>query len=180
MDNFRVRAITDLRLQIDNIGTMLTFEVEAVDLLISQHTAALVQNGDPSGWGCGKIVDNFAGLSGTFFRILGGQTRTPGAYSDDAHEFIHPMVRYRRRRVSSWKPAAVTELTLNDGNKTAVSWSKAGQDNIPEYPMLVGREFNVAKRNEDGSWEHTTRPSLAKELCPRDVFRWLYPSSQQD
>ncbi|GIZ36711.1 hypothetical protein CKM354_000017900 [Cercospora kikuchii] len=173
-------AANTLAWMIDNIGTMLTFEAEAIDLLISQHTTALVQNGDPSGWGCGKIVDNFAGLSGTFFRLLGRQTRTPGAYSDDAHEFIHPMVRYRRARVSSWKPAAVTELTLNDGNKTAVSWSKAGQNDVPEYPMFVERESSVAKRNEDGSWEHTTRSSLAKDLCPRDVFRWLYPSLQQE
>ncbi|PPJ55639.1 hypothetical protein CBER1_09534 [Cercospora berteroae] len=161
-------------------NTLAWMASEAIDLLTSQHATALAQSGDPSGWGCGKIVDNFAGLSGTFFRILGQQTRTPGAYSDDAHESIHPMVRYRRARVSGWKPAAVTGLTLNDGIKTAVTWSKAGQNNVPEYPMFVERDFSVAKRNEDGSWEHTTRSSLAKELCPKEVFRWLYPSLQQD
>ncbi|KAG7115356.1 hypothetical protein HYQ45_016338 [Verticillium longisporum] len=85
----------------DNVSGMLTFDEDAISGVIEQHRRALNANGIPRGWGCGKIVSNFAGLQGAFFRLLGQQDRTPGAYPRDSgdgaggatNECFHPIVK---------------------------------------------------------------------------------------
>lgn len=165
--------------QIDNIGTALTFENAALDMIVSEHSQALLQNGTPDGWGCGKIIDNFAGLQGAFFRLLGQSTRTPGGYSDTpgaTNEFMHPIVRYRKEQVSSWKPPSLAGFHFEGpGNSSSkkIVWAKLGQKAMSEYVMSPAKTLAVSCVADDGSWTFAERSSLARQLCPPSVLEKL-------
>jgi hypothetical protein len=164
---------------VDNIGTKLTFENSTLDIIVSDHTKALLQDGIPDGWGCGKIIDNFAGVAGAFFRILGRNTRTPGGYIDSpgaTNEFMHPIVRYRREQVSSWKPPSLDGFYIEGpGNSDSkkIVWTKIGQKAMPEYVMSPMKILSVSHVATDGSWTFAERSSLARSLCPTSVLQRL-------
>lgn len=148
-------------------------------MIVSEHSQALLQNGIPDGWGCGKIIDNFAGLQGAFFRLLGQSTRTPGGYSDTpgaTNEFMHPIVRYRKEQVSSWKPPSLAGFHFEGpGNSSSkkIVWAKLGQKAMSEYVMSPAKTLAVSCVADDGSWTFAERSSLARQLCPLSVLEKL-------
>lgn len=161
---------------IDNVSGMLTFENSAIDTLLEDHRKAISHSTGPAGWGCGWIIDNFAGWQGKVFQLLGQSTRTPGGYAvqdtvnGDANESMHPMVRYRKHNVPSWKPPSLEGFrpaTGPDGH-----WTFSGRSPVPEYPMS-SHGLSVMIENQDGSMEFGFRESLARSLCPQSVLEEL-------
>lgn len=165
--------------QVDNIGSKLTFENFTLDIIVSDHAEALLQNGIPDGWGCGKTIDNFAGIQGAFFRLLGQQTRTPGGYTNTpgaTNEFMHPIVRYRREQVSSWQPPSLAGFHIEgpgDSDSKKILWAKLGQKAMPEYVMSPYKALSVSYVDDAGNWTFAERSSLARQLCPASVLQKL-------
>ena len=62
----------------DNVAGMLTFEDTAIKMIIEEHRRALNAIKITNGRGSRAIADNFSGLQGAFFWLLGGKDRTPG------------------------------------------------------------------------------------------------------
>ncbi|KAI3574005.1 hypothetical protein IWW34DRAFT_854983 [Fusarium oxysporum f. sp. albedinis] len=106
-------------LQVDNLSNMLTFEDAAIKTLIEEHRRALNSIKINSGWGCGPIVDNFSGLQGLFFWLLGKKDRAPGTYPRDpgdgtsgaTNEYFHPITRIRKDNLN-YNPSQPPILTL--------------------------------------------------------------------
>ena len=86
---------------------MLTFERDAIDDLVKEHNTALSVIKTTNGWGCGPLVDNFSGVQGFLWRVLGKKDRTPGDETGGpTDEYIHPITRVRKDRVD-YKPVSL-------------------------------------------------------------------------
>ncbi|KAF4974178.1 hypothetical protein FZEAL_8883 [Fusarium zealandicum] len=88
-----------------------------------------------SGWATGPIVDSFTGV----MIAAGSVDRTPGRYEKDkkgsdlgkTYEMIHPCVRYRMNKMSSYKPKALSGFSRAAEGEGYV-WKK-GSVTIPEF-----------------------------------------------
>lgn len=159
---------------------MLTFEDTAIKLLIEQHRRALDGNPIPNGWGCGPIVDNFAGFQGTFFRLLGRQDRTPGDYPRDpgdgaagaTNEYFHPTVRIRKTHVANWNPPPLKGYILEepDGSGSGWRWARNGVQAVPEYVMRPEKTMSVSYEDANGTVRYGVQNSLARLLCPPNIL----------
>ncbi|KAJ3453402.1 hypothetical protein MRS44_017649 [Fusarium solani] len=141
---------------VDNLSGMLTFDYAAIQILIEQHRRALnridAMQRITNGWGCGPIVDDFAGLQGAFFFLLGRADRKPGDYPRDpgdgtagaTNEYFHPIVRIRKLKLQGYNPVALQGYTLQEPHGGAGwKWAKAGVQAVPEY-ILRPRPMSVA------------------------------------
>jgi hypothetical protein len=163
---------------VDNLSGMLTFEDAAIKMLIKEHSHALNTITIKNGWGCGPIVDNFSGLQGTFFRLLGKKDRTPGNYLRDpgdntsgtTMEYLHPITRIRKSRLSDYNPASLQGYTPiePDGN-AGWQWLKTGVQAMPEYVMRPENKISLAYE-EDGNVKFRIGESLSRLLCPRGIL----------
>ncbi|UPK99608.1 hypothetical protein LCI18_010543 [Fusarium solani-melongenae] len=108
-----------------------------------------------TGWATGPIVDSFTGAM-----IAGGSIdRTPGQYRKDdkgrdlgeTYEMIHPSVRYRMNKISSYKPKALRGFERVADGKTYV-WKKGGVT-IPEFVIKPEDAFSrhVAQQDRGGN-----------------------------
>ena len=96
----------------------------------------------------------------------------PGA----TNEFMHPIVRFRRDQVSSWKPPSLAGFHIEGpGNSDSkkVLWTKLGQKPMPEYVMSPEKMLSVSYVDDAGNWTFAERSSLARQLCPQSVLRRL-------
>ncbi|KAM0280202.1 hypothetical protein ACHAQH_004159 [Verticillium albo-atrum] len=161
----------------DNVSGMLTFDDDAISGVIEQHRRALNANSIPTGWGCGKIVSNFSGLRGAFFRLLGQQDRTPGAYPRDSgdgaggatNEYFHPTVRVRKERLDSWRPKSISGWTSTGlQGQAGWKWEKQGVEAIPEYIMRP-RWMSLA-HDDNGTVRYKAGQSLSRLLCPTEIL----------
>jgi hypothetical protein len=160
---------------------MLTFEDAAIKILIGDYQRVLKTTGATDGWGCGPIVSNFAGLQGTFFRVLGKQLRTPGAYPrapgeaiDGAtNESFHPLTRIRSRKLPDYKPESLQgyEPEQSKGN-AEWQWVKKGAQPIPEYVMRPDRLMSVAYE-EGEKVKYKVQQSLSRLICPSSILAEL-------
>ncbi|KAJ5682302.1 hypothetical protein N7462_005467 [Penicillium macrosclerotiorum] len=181
------REIEDITFawMVDNLSGMLTFESVIIEELIQQHRAsqaernALDQKDDS--WGCGYIKSNFAGLKGTFFRVLGKQDRTPGNYpqvsGDDksartTNESFHPIARIRKTNLSpDYTPAALAGYVIegpgdDGGSQTGWQWIKKDDSlALPEYVLRPDQRMTVMHE-----LEYETRPSLSRSMCPKSLL----------
>lgn len=157
---------------------MLTFEDAAINTLIEEHRRAL----NAHVWGCGPIIDNFSGLQGAFFWLLGKKGRTPGAYSRDPGDgtgrapgqSIHPITRIRKNS-SNYKPASLQGYVPEKRDGSAGwNWVKRGVQPMPEYVMpeyvmLPDKKMSVAYE-EGGSVKYQVKESLSRLLCPVEIL----------
>lgn len=160
---------------------MLTFEESSIDAIVVHHQQAIDAINIKDGWGCGNIVDNFSGLQGIFFRLLGRQIRTPGGYTQDpgdgskgpTNETFHPMIRVRKAKVA-WNPPALARFHLDepDGNGSPWVWRKVGTQPLPEYIMRPEKTISLSCR-EDGEVKYKTAKSLSRRLCPSSILQEL-------
>jgi hypothetical protein len=163
---------------VDNLSGMLTFEDVAIKILIEQHRRALNANHITNGWGCGPIVDNFSGLQGAFFWLLGKKDRTPGDYPRDpgdgtsgaTNEYFHPIARIRKSKLSHYSPASLQGYALEEPDGSAGwKWVKRGIQAVPEYVMRPEKTMSVAYE-EGGSVRYKVEKSLSRLLCPRSIL----------
>lgn len=164
-------------LQADNLSGMVTFEDTAIKSLIEEHRRSLNAIRLPNGWGCGPIVDNFSGLQGAFFWLLGKKDRTPGAYPRDpgdgtdgaTNEHFHPIARIRKNNVS-FNPASLQGFNVEkvDGS-SGWKWVKRGVQAVPEYVMRPEKKMSIASI-EDGSVKYRVEGSLSRLLCPISIL----------
>lgn len=154
---------------------MLTFDNAAIEILIEQHRRALNANHIPNGLGCGSIVDNFAGLQGAFFWLLGKQDRTPGDYPRDpgdgiggaTNEYFHPITRIRKAKVPNYNPPPLQGYALNEPDgKEGWKWVKKGVQAVPEYVLRPEKKMSVV--HEDN--EYGVVESLSRRLCPKSIL----------
>jgi hypothetical protein len=164
---------------------MLTFDGVMIKSLIEEHRRALNRNNSlanvTNGWGCGPIVDNFAGLVGAFFRLLGRRDRTPGGYPRDpgdgstgaTNESFHPTVRIRRRKLTSYNPVSLRGYSEQEPDGTAGwEWVKGQLRPLPEYVLRPEKRMSVAYE-EGGSVRYETQESMSRLLCPEAVLAEL-------
>lgn len=163
---------------------MLTFEESAINAIVEHHRRAIEANKIKDGWGCGRIVDNFSGIQGLFFRILGRKIRTPGGYTKDpgdgsqgaTNETFHPMVRVRKAKVP-WNPPALAGFNLDesDGRGSPWVWRKHGAQLLPEFVMRPEKTMSVSYGGEGGDDEvkYKAAKSLSRRLCPSSLLRDL-------
>ena len=163
----------------DNLSGMLTFDDVAIKILIEQRRRALNAINVPNGWGCGPIVDNFAGLQGAFFWLLGRKDRTPGDYPRDpgdgtsgaTNEYFHPITRIRKGKLSRYNPPPLQGYALEKPDGSAGwKWVKKGVQAVPEYVMRPEKKMSVAYEEEDGSVKYKVEKSLSRLLCPRSIL----------
>lgn len=156
---------------------MLTFEDAAIQPLIEEHGRALNAIKTSNGWGCGQIVNNYSGLQGVFFRLLGKKDRTPGTYPQDpgngtggaTNEYFHPITRIRRDNLN-YKPAQLQEYALEKPDGSAGwRWVKGGVQAMPEYVMRPEKKMSVAYE-EGGRVKYRVEQSLSRLLCPRSIL----------
>jgi hypothetical protein len=157
---------------------MLTFDEDAIKNMVEKHRRALNGITHSNGWGCGDIVDNFFGLQGTFFRLLGRQDRTPGNYPRDpgdgaggaTNEFFHPTVRIRRSKVPKWNPYPLQGWELQEPDATTGwKWSKGGRQPVREYELSRNKTMSLAYK--DGkAIKYKTGESLSRMLCPDNIL----------
>ncbi|RFU33007.1 hypothetical protein B7463_g3352, partial [Scytalidium lignicola] len=166
---------------VDNLSGLLTFDVTAIQILIEHHRRAInrvdaVQK-IINGWGCGPIVDNFAGLQGAFFSLLGRTDRTPGGYPRDpgdgnagaTNEYFHPTVRMRRHKLRSYNPMPLKGYTLQEPHGGAGwKWAKVGVQAVPEY-ILRPKPMSITYE-EGGRIRFGFGKSLSRLLCPTDIL----------
>jgi hypothetical protein len=157
---------------------MLTFEDEAIKLIIEGHQHALNRIQTANGWGCGPIVDNFAGIQGLFFWLLGRRDRTPGQFPRDpgdgtagsTNEHFHPIVRMRKCKVSHYQPRALQGYSfVEPTDKTGWHWTKLGVQDVPEWVMHPAKVMSVAYE-EGTTTKFRTDPSLSRRLCPKNIL----------
>ncbi|KAJ0132643.1 Uncharacterized protein HZ326_24263 [Fusarium oxysporum f. sp. albedinis] len=158
---------------VDNLSGMLTFEDTAIEALIEEHRRVL----NTHSWGCGPIIDNFSGLTGAFFRLLGKKDRTPGACARDqgdgtsvnTKESFHPITRIRKDNLN-YEPASLQVYAHErcDDSK-GWRWNKEGLLSIPEYYMCPDKKMTVAYK-EGGSVKYDVKESLSRLLCPGDTL----------
>ncbi|KAL2262716.1 hypothetical protein VTK26DRAFT_305 [Humicola hyalothermophila] len=168
---------------VDNLSGMLTFNEAMISDLIEQHRRALNRNNSleelSNGWGCGPIIDNFAGLQGAFFRLLGRKDRTPGAYPRDpgdgitgaTNESFHPTVRVRRRNLpAGYNPPSLRGYAIQEPNGTrGWRWSKGELAPLPEYVLRPEKRMSLAYK-EGGSLKFKTQESMSRRICPPDIL----------
>ncbi|KAH6626763.1 hypothetical protein B0J18DRAFT_365139 [Chaetomium sp. MPI-SDFR-AT-0129] len=167
---------------VDNLSGMLTFDDVMIKSLVEKHRRALNRNNSTTnlsnGWGCGPIVDNFAGLQGAFFRLLGRQDRTPGGYPRDpgdgatgaTNESFHPIVRVRKRKLSNYNPVSLRGYSAQEpSGSDGWKWVKGQLRALPEYVLRPERRMSVAYE-EEGSVKYKTQESLSRLLCPPDIL----------
>lgn len=157
---------------------MLTFEEAAIKILAEEHRRALNTINVTNGWGCGPIVDNFSGLQGTLFRLLGKKDRTPGNYPRDpgdgiggaTNEYFHPIARIRNSKRSDYNPASLLGYSREepDGN-AGWRWVKAGVQDVPEYVMRPERTMSLASK-KGGKVKFRVEKSLSRLLCPSSIL----------
>jgi hypothetical protein len=157
---------------------MLTFEEAAINLLIEEHRRAMNTINVPNGWGSGPIVDNFAGLQGAFFRLLGKRDRTPGNYPRDAgdgiegatNEYFHPSTRIRKSKVPHYNPAPLQGYSVEEpvGNERW-KWVKNGVRAVPEYIMSPEKVMSVSYM-DGGVVKYRVGKSLSRTLCPESIL----------
>lgn len=156
---------------------MLTFEDTAIKMLIDSHRRSLNAIRIPNGWGCGPIADNFAGLQGAFFWLLGRQDRTPGAYPRDpgdgtegaTNEYFHPITRIRKDNVYFKPPSMYGYQAEKLDGATGWKWAKKGVKAVPEYVMRPEKKMSVAY-NEGGIVKYRIQESLSRLLCPMSIL----------
>lgn len=157
---------------------MLTFEDAAIKMLIEEHRRALNAIKIPNGWGCGPIVDNFSGLQGAFFWLLGKQDRTPGGYPRDpgdgtsgaTNESFHPMVRIRTDKVKGYRPASLKGYSLEYSDERARwQWAKKTGQAVPEWVMSPEKTMSLAYE-EDGVVKFRDESCLSRVLCPKSIL----------
>lgn len=157
---------------------MLTFEDTAIKVLIEQHQHALNAIAITNGWGCGPVVDNFSGLQGAFFWLLGKKARTPGNYPRDSgdgttgatNESFHPIMRIRKSKLSNYNPASLQGYALEEPDGGAGwKWVKTGVQALPEYVMRPEKTISLAYE-EGGSVKFRVGTSLSRLLCPKNIL----------
>ncbi|KAM0299281.1 hypothetical protein HYE67_009103 [Fusarium culmorum] len=105
-----------------------------------------------SGWATGPIVDSFTGA----MIASGSVDRTPGNYSKDdrgrelgeTYEMIHPCVKYRMNKVSSYKPKALRGYERTADGKKGYVWKK-GNVQIPEFVIKTEDAFSRYVAEQD-------------------------------
>ncbi|KAK2684566.1 hypothetical protein QWA68_016546, partial [Fusarium oxysporum] len=162
---------------VDNLSNMLTFEDAAIKTLIEEHRRALNSIKITSGWGCGPIVDNFSGLQGLFFWLLGKKDRAPGSYPRDpgdgtsgaTNEYFHPITRIRKDNLN-YNPASLQGYAIErpDGSE-GWKWVKRGVQSISEYVMRPEKKMSVAYE-EGGRVKYRVKESLSRLLCPESIL----------
>ncbi|KAK2923214.1 protein of unknown function DUF2235 [Fusarium oxysporum f. sp. vasinfectum] len=162
---------------VDNLSSMLTFEDAAIKTLIEEHRRALNSIKITSGWGCGPIFDNFSGLQGLFFWLLGKKDRAPGTYPRDpgdgtsgaTNEYFHPITRIRKDNLN-YNPVSLQGYAIErpDGSE-GWKWVKRGVQPIPEYVMRPEKKMSVAYE-EGGRVKYRVKESLSRLLCPENIL----------
>ena len=156
---------------------MLTFEEDAIKILIKEHGRALHAIRIPNGWGCGPIVANFSGLQGAFFRLLGKKDRTPGNYPRDpgdgtdgaTNEYFHPTTRIRKGKLSKYNPISLQGYTLEEPDDIpGWKWVR-GVHAVPEYVMRPEKMMSLTYE-EGGRVKYKVEKSLSRILCPRSIL----------
>lgn len=157
---------------------MLTFDEDAIETIVQNHQHAINRIAHTNGWGCGPIIDNFFGLQGAFFRLLGKQERTPGNYPRDpgdgtdgaTNEFFHPTVRIRRSKVPKWNPTPLQGYELQEPDSTTGwRWSRRDRRPVREYEMSKKKTMSLAY--QDGqAIGYKTGGSLSRRLCPKNIL----------
>jgi hypothetical protein len=164
--------------QVDSLSGMLSFEYAGINMIIEGHRRALNANTINNGWGCGPIVDNFSGLEGAFFWLLGRQDRTPGDYPRDpgdgiagsTNETFHPITRIRRSKISKYHPPSLRGWSLEEPSDTSGwKWMKQGVQEVPEYVMHPSKVMSMAYE-EGGLVKFRVEESLSRRLCPKNVL----------
>ncbi|KAL5623808.1 hypothetical protein FOBRF1_003058 [Fusarium oxysporum] len=162
---------------VDNLSNMLTFEDAAIKILIKEHHRALNSINITSGWGCGPIVDNFSGLQGLFFWLLGKKDRAPGSYPRDpgdgtsgaTNEYFHPITRIRKE-ILGYNPIPLQGYSIERPHDSAGwKWVKSGVQSIPEYVMHPEKKMSVAYE-ENGRVKYRVESSLSRLLCPENIL----------
>lgn len=162
---------------VDNLSNMLTFEDAAIKILIKEHHRALNSINITSGWGCGPIVDNFSGLQGLFFWLLGKKDRAPGSYPRDpgdgtsgaTNEYFHPITRIRKE-ILGYNPMPLQGYSIERPHGSAGwKWVKSGVQSIPEYVMHPEKKMSVAYE-ENGRVKYRVESSLSRLLCPENIL----------
>jgi len=162
---------------VDNCSGMLTFEDTAISMLIEEHRRSLNATKIPNGWGCGPIADNFSGLQGAFFWLLGRKDRTPGAYPRDpgdgaegaTNEYFHPLTRIRKDNVEFNPPSMHGYQAEKLDGATGWKWVKKGVKAVPEYVMRPEKKMSVAYQ-QDGVVKYRIQESLSRTLCPTSIL----------
>jgi hypothetical protein len=104
------------------------------------------------GWATGPIIDSFTGA----MIASGSIDRTPGNYSKDdkgrelgeTYEMIHPCVKYRMNKVSSYKPRALRGFERTADGKKGYVWKK-GNVQIPEFVIKTEDAFTRYVAEQD-------------------------------
>ncbi|KAH6961361.1 hypothetical protein HG530_005182 [Fusarium avenaceum] len=107
-----------------------------------------------SGWATGPIVDSFTGA----MIASGSVDRSPGNYSKDdkgkelgsTYEMIHPSVKYRMDKISSYKPKALRGFERTAKSGQGYVWKK-GSVEIPEFVIKAGDAFSRHVAEQDRS-----------------------------
>lgn len=167
----------------DNVSGLLTFEHSAIQRTIERHADAIGSIQLENGWGCGPITDNFSGIQGAFFALLGRQYRTPGSYTVDpvadfegqTNESFHPTVRIRLEKVRDWKPRSLSLFSQVEGDGTSGwKWTRKKGHSIPEYRLHPEKRVIVVDGPDvNGRLRFTKLQSLSRTLCPRDILEEL-------
>lgn len=156
---------------------MLTFEDTSIKILVEEHHHALNAIKITNGWGCGPIADNFSGLQGAFFWLLGRKDRTPGAYPRDpgdgtegaTNEYFHPIARIRKDNVKFDPPSLHGYQVEKPDGVTGWQWAKKGVKAVPEYVMRPEKKMSVAYE-EDEIVKYRVQESLSRLLCPMSIL----------
>ena len=158
--------------QVDNLSGMLTFDDVAIENIINDNHLVWIKNGIRTGWGCGPIVDNFSGLEGAFFWLLGRGDRTPGAYGtiDTTNESFHPVTRIRHCEVSGFRPYSLHAYSPEEAGD-GIGWKWIGKDvqEVPEFVISDSKFTSVVC--VDG--EIRNKQSLSRRLCPTRILSSL-------
>jgi hypothetical protein len=86
------------------------------------------------------------------------------------HEYFHPIMRIRKRKLENYKPVALEGYSEQepDGSK-GWTWVKGQFPALPEYILDPGKLMTVAYQ-DGGSVKYKTRESMSRSLCPPDIL----------
>ncbi|CAH0025163.1 unnamed protein product [Clonostachys rhizophaga] len=165
---------------VDNLSGMLTFDAEAIEIIIKNHMSALKSIRVADGWGCGPIGSSFSGLQGLFWGLLHRQHRTPGVYLQDpgggtsgaTNEYFHPTVRIRQKNLS-YKPVSLKRcFPMKRGSGGGWLWVMSDLRAVPEYVINPEKKMSIVYQ-ENGSLKYTEREILSRSLCPQSILTRL-------